>query len=106
MKKPETKTTETHFDEKDFHITASSKVIIPTIYKTKSNQHKIQQQVHRLSLVHPNQTNNMKKQDLDPKHGQQVGTTVSPLKPKKNQMSKLQEYNKINLSRLQINMIN
>ena len=35
MKKPETKTTETHFDEKDFHITASSKVIIPTIYKTK-----------------------------------------------------------------------
>ena len=35
MKKPETKTTETHFDEKDFNITASSKVIIPTIYKTK-----------------------------------------------------------------------
>ena len=35
MKTPETKTTETHFDEKDFHITASSKVIIPTIYKTK-----------------------------------------------------------------------
>ena len=35
MKKPELKTTETHFDEKDFNITASSKVIIPTIYKTK-----------------------------------------------------------------------
>ena len=67
---------------------------------------KIQQQVHRLSLVHPNQTINMKKQDLDPKHGQQVGTTVSPLKQKKNQMSELQEYNKINLSRLQINMVN
>ena len=33
--KPETKTTETHFDEKDFNITASSKVIIPSIYKPK-----------------------------------------------------------------------
>ena len=31
--KPETKTTETYFDEKDFNITASSKVIIPTKYK-------------------------------------------------------------------------
>ena len=29
------KTTETHFDEKDFNITASSKVIIPSIYKPK-----------------------------------------------------------------------
>ena len=33
MKKPETKATETYFDEKDFNITASSKVIIPTKYK-------------------------------------------------------------------------
>ena len=33
IKKPETKATETHFDEKDFNITASSKVIIPTKYK-------------------------------------------------------------------------
>ena len=33
LKKPETKATETHFDEKDFNITASSKVIIPTKYK-------------------------------------------------------------------------
>ena len=33
--KPETKTTETHFDEKDFNITARSKVIIPSIYKPK-----------------------------------------------------------------------
>ena len=31
--KSETKTTETYFDEKDFNITASSKVIIPTKYK-------------------------------------------------------------------------
>ena len=33
IKKPETKATETYFDEKDFNITASSKVIIPTKYK-------------------------------------------------------------------------
>ena len=32
IKKPETKS-ETYFDEKDFNITASSKVIIPTKYK-------------------------------------------------------------------------
>ena len=33
IRKPETKTTETDFDEKDFNVTASSKVIIPTKYK-------------------------------------------------------------------------
>ena len=33
IRKPETKATETYFDEKDFNITASSKVIIPTKYK-------------------------------------------------------------------------
>ena len=33
IKRPETKATETHFDEKDFNITASSKVLIPTKYK-------------------------------------------------------------------------
>ena len=33
IRKPETKTTETDFDEKDFNIKASSKVIIPTKYK-------------------------------------------------------------------------
>ena len=33
IKKPETKATETYFDEKDFNITASSKVIVPTKYK-------------------------------------------------------------------------
>ena len=61
-----------------------------------NNQHKTQQQLkkqnHHLILVHPNQTVNMK--DLDLKHGQQVGTTVNPLKQnkKKNLMSKLQDY--------------
>ena len=33
IKKPETKATETYFDEKDFNITASSKVIIQSKYK-------------------------------------------------------------------------
>ena len=67
----------------------------PNTNKT-SNQHNIQQQLkqqnHHLILVHPNQTANMK--DLDLKHGQQVGTTVNPLKQnkKKNLMSKLQDY--------------
>ena len=64
IKKPETTATETYFDEKDFNITASSKVIIPTKYKqnkqakntaTTSNQfhshrHQMKKQVESLGL--------------------------------------------------------
>ena len=108
--KPQTKTTETYFVEKGFNITykPAQKLSYQLYTNQKSNQQKIQQQlkqqVHHLSLVHPNQTINMNNQDLDLKHRQQVGTTVSPQKQNKRQMSNLQD-NKINPSILQINMV-
>ena len=93
--KPETKTTETYFDEKDFNVQPAQKLSYQLTTNQTSNQHKTQQQlknqIHHLILVHPNRTVNMK--DLDLRHGQQVGTSVNSLKQnkKKNQMSKLQD---------------
>ena len=96
MKKPETKATETYFDEKDFNITASSKVIIPTKYKQNKQAKSTATTKTSVSTSQPStsKTMKMKNQELDLKPGQVIGTIANHLKQdkKKNQLSSLQEY--------------
>ena len=94
MNKPETKATETYFDEKDFNITTSSKVIIPTKYKQNKQAKSTATTKTSVSTSQPSTSKamKMKNQELDLKPGQVIGTTANHLKKRKTQLSNLQEY--------------